>query len=255
MTAAARTESGLWVFSRKEFASERFDYKAGEHAVFGGPTQRGKTTLAFQLLEHCATPELPAYIAVSKPTDTVTEREGARLGYRRVTDWPQPKHVKEIFGQKYPGYLVWPHFGDIRTDPGRAAKVTAKLMADRYTAGARSKKRQPGILVMDDTMTKSKLMNLDREMTTILAMSGAMGLGMWTFVQKPTDSGRTAIWSFNASEHVFLTFDPDRRSQLRYDEIGGVDPKEVTLATRTLKPYEFLYIKRTERYMCIVGAE
>jgi len=54
-------------------------------------------------------------------------------------------------------------------DVERCAEVTRKLIQDRYTAGVKNKR---GILVLDDTMTKSKLMGLDREMTTILAMSG-----------------------------------------------------------------------------------
>ena len=246
-------EDGLTVFSRQEFASERFDYKAGEHVVFGGPTQRGKTTLAFQLLRYVATPELPAYVAVCKPNDPTTAREGARLHFRRVSDWPAPKKIGEVFGGEKPsGYLVWPKFGDIDNDIQRCAEVTRRLLADRYTQGVRNKR---GILVMDDTMVKSKILGLDREMTTILAMSGAMGIGQWTFVQKPTDSGRAAIWSYGASEHLFLTHDPDRNSQRRYDEIGGVDPKFVTQATADLKPYQFLYIKRTGKYACIVDSQ
>jgi hypothetical protein len=251
-SGAYQKANGLWVIPRAEFARDRFDYKAGEHVVFGGPTQRGKTTLAFQLLEYCATPELPAYVAVSKPEDKVTSREGLRLGFRRVTDWPAPVKVQDAWNGKPPGYLIWPKFGDINTDVAKCADVTARLIGDRYTAGVKKKK---GILVMDDTMVKSKIMGLDGPMTTILAMSGAMGLGQWTFVQKPTDSGRTAIWSYGASEHVFITYDPDRNNQRRYDEIGGIDPHFVAKASQKLGPYEFLYIKRTERFVCIVGGK
>lgn len=246
-----QTDDGLWVFSRADFAATRFDYKPGEHVVFGGPTQRGKTTLAFQLLEYCATPECPAYVAVSKPSDPTTEREGKRLGYRRVSEWPAPVKVSQLWDGKPPGYLVWPKFGDINADTVRAARVTSALIADRYAAGVKNKH---GILVMDDTMVKSKILGLDREMTTILAMSGAMGIGQWTFVQKPTDSGRTAIWSYGAAEHLFLTRDNDRRNQARYDEIGGVDPHFVSAQTRKLKPYQFLYLKRTGEFACVVDA-
>lgn len=244
---AYQRPDGVWVFSREEFASRRFDYKAGEHVCFGGPTQRGKTTLAFTLLEYCASPSCPAYVAVSKPKDPTTEKWGKRLNFVRVSDWPAPPKL----GNRHPnGYLVWPKFGNMDTDIQRCAEITRRLLKDRYTQGVRNKK---GILVIDDTVTKSKLMGLDEEMTTILAMAGAMDIGLWAFVQKPTDSGRTSLWSFGASEHLFLTHDPDRKNQLRYDEIGGVDPKLVANTARTLKPYQFLYIKRTERFFCVVG--
>lgn len=246
-------EDGLTVFKRDEFGANRFDYKAGHHVVFGGPTQRaGKTTAAFGLLGHVATPDLPAYVAVSKPRDPVTEREGKRLGFRRVTEWPVPRKIQELWDGPPPGYLVWPKFGDLDNDAAKCAQVTASLLADRYTSGV---KGQKAILVVDDTVTKSKVMGLDRQMTTIIAMSGAMGIGMWTFVQKPTDSGRTAIWAFGNSEHLFLSKDPDVRNQKRYDEIGGVDPKFVMEATKLLKPYQFLYLKRTEGYICVVDSD
>lgn len=250
--SAMTTEPDLYTFSRAEFATRRFDYKPGEHVVFGGPTQRGKTTLAFILLEQCATPEVPAYVAVSKPTDKVTKQEGMRLGYRRVTDWPVSKKLSELWDGPPAGYLIWPKFGDIDNDTANSARITRSLITDRYAAGVRNKH---GILFMDDTMVKSKILGLDREMTTILAMSGAMGLGMWTFVQKPTDSGQAAIWAYGASEHVFLTKDPDRRNQARYNEIGGIDGNYVTQVTKSLKPYQFLYIKRTGSFVCIVDGE
>lgn len=245
-------EDGLWVFTRQEFCSRRFHYKPGQHVVFAGPTQRaGKTTLAFDLLEYTATPQLPAYVAVSKPHDPVSAKRGAELGFRRVESWPVSKRVRDYFNDPPPGYLIWPKFGNIDSDVARCAFVTARLLGDRYTAGVR---RKHGILVLDDTMVKSKVMGLDKEMTTIIAMSGAMGLGGWYFVQKPTDSGRAAIWSYGNSEHLFLSKDPDARNRKRYDEIGGVDPHEVERATQRLKPYEFVYLKRTEGFMCVVGA-
>jgi hypothetical protein len=149
-----------------------------------------------------------------------------------------------------PGYLVWPKFGDMDNDVQKCAEVTRKLLQDRYTQGI---KKKQGILVMDDTMVKAKLMGLDREMTTILAMAGAMGIGQWTFVQKPTDSGRTAIWSYGASEHLFILKDPDKRNRMRYDEIGGFDPHYVSGLTQTLGNYQFLYLKRTEGFICVVN--
>lgn len=243
---------GLWVYSRRDFARDYFAYEPGDHVVFGGPTRRGKTSLAFVLLEYVATPECPAFVAVSKPKDPVSAREGQRLGFRRVSEWPPTVKISELFGNKPSGYLVWPKFGDMDTDVANCTLVTGQLLRATYAAGA---KGQQGILVMDDTMTKSKLMKLDREMTTHLAMSGAMGLGMWVFVQKPTDSGQASVWSYGAAEHVFLTIDPDRKNQIRYDEIGGFDPKAVTNAVNSLEPYQFLYLKRTERYMCVIGAK
>jgi len=241
------------VIGREEFASEYFVYKPGEHVVFAGPTQRaGKTTLAFKLLEYTATPECPAYIAVSKPKDPVTERESKRLGYRRVENWPVEPKMGELFNGKPSGYVVWPKFGDMDRDVGRATEITGRLLRDRYAQGVKGRK---GILVCDDTVVKSKLLGLDQEMTTHIAMAGAMDVGGWYFVQKPTDSGRAAIWAYGNCEHIFISKDPDARNRERYDQIGGFDAHQVDAISQNLKPFQFLYLKRTGNRMCIVDSK
>ena len=260
MTAASATEypapyqrpDEIWVISRAEFASSRFDYKPGEHVLFGGPTQRaGKTTLAFALLEHVATPQCPAYIAVSKPKDPTTEKNAKRLGYRFVKDWPATKKLNEFWDGPPPGYVIWPTFGDMYTDTARCAAVTERLLADRYSAGVKNKH---GILVMDDTYVKAKLMGLDKSMTQHLAMSGAMGIGEWVFVQRPMGSGGTAIWAYSQASHIFIAPDPDKKNRARYDEIGGVDPQLVADVSQSLTRYQFLYISR-DGYICVVDSD
>jgi len=249
-----RRPDGMTYIHRRAFARDYFNYKPGEHVVFGGPSTRGKTTMAFDLLEYCVNPDFPAYLPVSKPQDPVTERRGRELGFRRVSEWPPPRKLGDMFGgQKPSGYLIWIAFGDLNTDMQRAADVTGKLIMERYTHGA-SKKNTGGILVMDDTMVKAKIMGLDNQMVTILAMAGAMDLGMWVFVQKPTDSGRTTLWAYENSTHMFFTKGGDAKMLTRYAEIIGDKGAIAKQVIPTLKPYEFLYIHKTEGFMCIVGA-
>jgi hypothetical protein len=250
-------DTDVWtpvVIGREEFASERFDYKPGQHVLFAGPTQRaGKTTLAFKLLEYTASPECPAYVAVSKPDDKVSREEGTRLGYRFVETWPVERKIQEMWNGKPPGYIVWPEFGDIDEDADKAASVTGALLRDRYAQGVKGK---PGILVCDDTVVKSKLLGLDRYMTTHIAMAGAMKLGGWYFIQKPTDSGKTSLWAFENSFHKFTAGGKgtDRRGQMRYDEIGGFDRGQVQAILPTLKRYQFLYTNM-DGEMCIVDSK
>lgn len=252
-----RRDDGMTVIRRKSFCRDYFDYKSGEHVVFGGPSQHGKTSLAFDLLEYCATPDHPAYLAVSKPRDPVTERRGKELGFRRVSDWPPPKKLGdyEIFGgKKPPGFLIWPPFGDLNKDMERCAVITEKLLMERYANGA-SKKSKGGIMVMDDTMVKAKIMGLDKQMVTLLAMAGAMDIGEWVFVQKPTDSGRTTLWGYEMAGHVFLTKGGDDKMLSRYSEIVGSENGAIAKRViPTLKPYEFLYVHKAKGFICIVGA-
>lgn len=243
---------GITVIKRRPFCSNYVDIKPGEHVVFGGPSKRGKTELAFDILEFTAFPELPAYVAVSKPKDKVTQQRGQELGFRRVKEWPPPRTFKEMFGEKVSGYLIWPDFGDINTDFEKCAMVTASLLGERYTAGV---KNQHGILVMDDTMVKAKIMKLDRQMVTILAMAGAMGIGLWVFIQKPTDSGSTTLWAYENADHLFFTKGGDARMLQRYVEIAGENGHIVKAVVPTLEQFQFLYMHKTQGFLCIVDAK
>jgi hypothetical protein len=252
-SAAYQREDGIWVIPRDEFCCCRIVIKPGQHIVFAGPTQNGKTELAFCILEHVATPEIPAYVAVSKPRDPVTTKWGAKLGYRRSNEYPPPPKLKELLPEYKPsGYLIWPDMGNSETATANAANVTRKLINGAYSDGAKGKKC---ILVLDDTVIKSKMLGLDTEMTTVATMAGAMGISGWFFVQKPTDAGKTALWAFSQSDHIFIARDPDKRNRERYTEIGGFDSKEVERISQTLGIYQFLYLERKHRYMCIVDSK
>jgi hypothetical protein len=253
ITGGHQRPDGLWVFSRTEFGEFRFDYNPGEHVVFGGPSTRGKTRLSFNLLEHVATRDLPAMVAVSKPDDSESARQGARLGFRRVSEWPPTPKIGEMMNGKPNGYLVWPQMGNIETDIAVCAKVTNDLMTHTYAGGV---KKRHAILVMDDTMVKAKVMRLDGQMVTILAMAGAMGIGLWIFVQKPTDSGRTTLWGYENATHLFLTKGGDARMLTRYMEIANAGEHGALLAKviPTLEPYQFAYLHKYRGWLCIVDA-
>lgn len=247
-------DDGIAVFDRDTFCESYFHFEKGEHVVFGGPTQRGKTRLAFQLVRHIATPDYPAYVAVSKPDDKESREWGERLGYRRISEFPPNTKVRElkIFDGPPSGYLVWPRFGNIHTDIANAGRVHGKLLDQKYADGAHGK---ACILIMDDTMVKAKLQNLDGQMVTILAMAGAMDISLWIFVQKPTDSGRTTVWGYTQATHLFFTKGGDRKVLERYSEIAGDRGEIVKRVVPTLQPYQFLYMHKYERFICIVGAE
>lgn len=247
--------NGLTVFPREEFCKERFDYDTGEHTVFAGTSQNGKTSLAFDLLAQVATPDLPAYVVVSKPRDRVTQTRGTQLGFRMVRDWPPVKRLGDYFRDEPPGYLIWPEFGDLDGDVGNARDVTSRFLNDVYAEAAKSKrKHRGGIIVLDDTYLKSKVLGLDRKMTTIHAMAGAMDLAGWTFVQKPTGAGETPLIAYSAAEHFFLFREANVRYQKIFGEIGGIDPKLIEQTVARLGQYQAMYVKRTGNLCCIVDA-
>lgn len=253
VTAAAREYDDYTpdVFSRDEFAAHRFHYKPGQKVVFGGRSQEtGKTTLAFKLLEYVATPQLPAYVIVPKPRDPVTEREGKRLRYRFTDHWPAEKTWSEVGGEKPSGYIIQGSYGDLDADLPKATALTRSVLVERYKAGAKGKQ---SIVLVDDTVVVSKLMRLDGQMITHIALGGAMGVGLWVFVQKPTDSGSAAIWAFENAEHSFLAKARDARVQERYREISGHNRYLIARCMSLLKQYQFLYVSGD--HLCIVDSK
>jgi len=218
--------------------------------VFGGPSQRGKTQLGFDLTEYIISPEFPEYVAVSKPDDKVTRYYAQRLNLRTVKDWPPPNGVKEFFSGKPNGYVVWPQFGDIDKDPELTGEVLRRLLSDRYSAGAQKKGR--GIIKLHDTWTKANVQGLDRPMMTISAMAGAMGLGAWIEVQKPQGGGKTVLMAYTNATHVFIGTDKVKANQKYYNDIGGFDGKFVQETVATLEMYQFLYCNADKAQACIV---
>lgn len=244
-----KREDGLLVIPRQMFGASYFHHEPGQHVVFGGPSTKGKTRLALDCATYVINPSHPLYIAQSKPTDRETDRGAERLGLRIVSDWPPSPKLKEMWEGKPNGYVIRPKFGDINTDMDRCADITAKLLADRYTAGVKGKK---GILMMDDTMVKAKILGLDNQMVTIIAMAGAMGISEWVFVQKPTDSGKITLWAYENAIHCFFTKGGDARMLQRYSEIAGEHGPVVKRAVPTLTEYQFLYLHKYEGWICIV---
>jgi hypothetical protein len=98
-------------------------------------------------------------------------------------------------------------------------------------------------------------MGQDGRMVTILAMAGAMGVGLWVFVQKPTDSGRTTLWAYENATHLFFTKGGDANMLKRYMEIAGEHGPTLKRIIPTLRPYEFVYMHKHEGWICIVGAK
>ena len=96
-----------------DFRARHFDYGAGHHVAFFGPTQiAGKSTLSFALQESVIAryPEIQPVGLCMKHRDRVVAHWTRRLGYRETPVWPPPPRLSELppFGTKPAGYTLWP---------------------------------------------------------------------------------------------------------------------------------------------------
>lgn len=227
--------------NRQEFISEYWDYHAGQHVTVLAPTGGGKTQLAYQLLGATATPDLPATVLVMKPRDETVTKFSKQYGFRIVRDWPPP--VVQKLQRKPPGYVLWPkESGDFDISDYRMVRSFKRAIQGNYRKG-------DCITFADETYSLEKEMGLSRDLVRVWTKGRSMGNGLWAASQRPA---WISLWAYQA-HHLFIANDPDINNQKRYGEIGGgIDPDLVRAITGRLQRYQFLYINREERTICIV---
>lgn len=241
--AVAVTPEGVLRVEREEFLEHRWRYRTGEHVSVLGPTGAGKTHLAHQLLAVTAHVDLPAVVLVMKPRDSTVQRFAREAGYRTVQQWPPAPSIWQP-GRKA-GYVLWPrHTYDPDIDEERHYRIFRQAVLDSYRKGKR-------IVFADEAYSLTNELGLSREMITVWSKGRSMGTGLWAATQKPT---HVPLWMYSQPEHLFLAYDPDKRARDRFGEIGGVDPDLVRATVTRLGRHEWLYIRREDRAMCVVGA-
>lgn len=227
-------------FGREHFIQDVFDYHPGDHVTVLAPSGGGKTQLAYQLLGATATPELQATVMVMKPRDTTVDRFTKRYGFKVVRDWP-PTIIPRM--SKPPGYVLWPkETDDPDADDRRHADIFRRAIRDDYRKGHK-------IVFADETYSLEEELGLKDDLRRIWTKGRSMACGLWAASQRPVWISR---WAFQA-QHLFLGHDPDVEMQRRYGEIGGgIDPDLIRQLTAGLREFQFVYISRDERAVCIV---
>lgn len=228
-------------FSSEDFIGERFNYDRGQHVSFLAPTQAGKTTLAFRLLESISDNKRPAVVLVMKPRDPVVQKwleHLKQVGWKRVRSWPP------ITGTRAPGYIFWPsHSFDPKKDNPELETKFRKVILDCYRKGNR-------VLFADEIYGLTKELDLEDELAAIWSRGAGMGCGLWAASQRPYSVPQ---YMYSQAEHVFLAYTPDRRDRQRFSEIGGIEGRAVEEQVARLPKFHWLYIRRTGPEWCIVG--
>jgi hypothetical protein len=236
-----RLHRGIVSFPRDEFLTQRWATNPGEHVTFCAPTQYGKTTLQFQILQQTMRryPKTRVIHFGMKPRDRVVDEWSKRLGLEETHVWPPPLAKR---WKRPPGWLLRPTTSfDPDIDTPRHYRTFRAAMQDGYKNG-------DTILDADEFMGCAEL-GLQRWLIALWSRGEAMGAALWGGVQKPS---HVPAWGFNNAAHVFLANDPDRRNVKRFAEFGGIDPKLLEETLYDLPLYHFLYLRRKGRTACVV---
>lgn len=229
------------LIDRKRFLQSVWTYHAGEHVSFIGPTGSGKTHLALPLLARSVSEDLPGYVTVMKPRDKTVGQFLVRHKWRRVLTYPPPPSPKG----RPPGYVVWPHHtNDPEADEIRHEEIFRRMHRQLYVRG-------DAIIFDDEAVSLVREMNLKPDLVRIWTKGRSINCGLWAATQRPS---LVPLEMYDQAEHLFLAHDPDKRNQDRFGEIGGVDPDLIVQVVRALPKWHWLYIRRSDRRMCVVSA-
>lgn len=238
-------------YALDEFATRRFDYRAGHHLAAFGPTQKaGKTTLLFRLLQQ-VDPEIRRTVLCMKHKDRVVSGWTRRLGYQETPLWPPRRQLRRGL-EKPPGYTLWPL--QTLSDPDRDNK---HLRGQFTRAITYNRKHTPSITFADEIYGLIAELNLRTLLTAVVTRDSGAGHGMWYASQKPSGTQGISMpgFLFNSAEHMFLSWDGEERNRQRYGEIGcGIDPRAIERETLRLDPFSWLYIRRSGPQWAVIDA-
>jgi hypothetical protein len=255
-------DSHIQVMDRQSFVDMFADDYTPSHVTMIGPTQRGKTTLCFDLLravlarhkdEHWKVVFLHGKI---KKRDHVMKDSAKQDNYRIIKQWPpgftlRPKHWR----RNVSGYIVRP-LGNEKLSALEEEKVLKREFGKSIRTVYHST-RNVTITVVDERAQADKDLKLGKDLDAPL-QRGLPHNPEWNNIQR---GAWCSYHCYDAPEHIFLFVDDDDSNIDRYAEFGVGDPRVIkkVMARLKLKKVETggtisqcLYMRRSDRFMCIV---
>jgi hypothetical protein len=195
----------------------------GEHVGMVGPTNSGKTTLAYAILP------IRQYVTVlsTKPASASVDRFYKEQGYKLLREWPKNK----VRAAEMPRRLLWP----VQKTPGDVwtqASVMHDALAAIYQQGG-------WCVYWDELKYLVKRLGLANVFDTFLLQGRELGISVVAGTQRPA---WIPLELFDQSTHLFFWNERDDRNLSRISGISSLDTYLIRQTILDLERHEFLYI-------------
>jgi len=229
----------LEVRNRKEWVDEFGKaYRPGMHITFLGPSGRGKTKLAFQMIKavlryHPDISVCALHGKIKGRDDTITR--AAKDCKLHITPKYPPNAYRryQIRRGHKRGMILRP-----LDKPGEGPDEENEILRGQFRKAIHknyhASKKRPVILLVDEAHQTHEDLKLRRDCEGPL-MRGRPVCGEWSLVQR----GRYVSYHvYDEAAVVIIFYDPDKNNQQRYSEIGDVDASEIQYYTSQLDTRE-----------------
>jgi len=199
-------------------------WRPDEHVTFIGPTRRGKTTLAMELLDQ----RRNVVVLATKPRDEPFRKLAVEHGYRQFDEIPHHTVARRV--------LIWPKPASL-SDPGPQRVLIPRALDVVYRHGNRT-------VYADEVHYLSEQLHLGPRLKTMWTQGASSGVALVASFQRPAWVPRDA---YSSATHVFVFGTNDEEDIKRLGGIGGMSTMAVRrcvehLATSGANKYEFVYL-------------
>jgi hypothetical protein len=223
-----------------DFRSYALDWRQDQHMGAVGPTDQGKTTLLYHLLDER---KYVTYLSI-KTHDKSLEAYADQGGYERIDEWPPMKRragmrARPYTAQEMPRRLLWPDATELDSEINQATQFN-KALHDIYAQGG-------WCTVLDDYWYMAHILKFERTTKKMLANARSNDIPLVIAAQRP--SGNRLVELFDQTTHLFFFRDNDEPNLKRISGVGSLSSRAIQGFVSNLEPFQALYINTRRGWM------